>query len=80
MAQQITNLTSIRGDVGSVHGLALWVLLSLGCKLAATAPFQPLVQELPHATGAALKSNNNNNNKNKKPTNVRDQAFQARSE
>ena len=32
------------------------VLLWLWCRLAATAPIQPLAWELPYATGVALKS------------------------
>ena len=53
MAQQLTNLTSIHKDMGSVLGQ--WVkdlaLLWLRCRPAATAPIRPLVWELPYAAG-----------------------------
>ena len=44
------------GDVGCRHGSDL-ALLWLWCRLAATAPIQPLVRELPYAPGVVLKEN-----------------------
>ena len=59
VSQWIKNLTSIHEDVvqslGSLSGLKSLVLQRLWCRLAAAAPIQPLVQELPYAMGATLK-------------------------
>ena len=60
MAQWVTNPTRIHEAVSSIPGLTQWVkdpaLLWLWCRSAATAPIQPLAQELRYATGTALKS------------------------
>ena len=63
----VTNPTSIREDVDSIPGLALWVkdsaLLWLWHRLAAADPIQPLAGEILHAAGVALKSKNKHTNK-----------------
>ena len=58
MARQVINPTIIREDVGVTPGLAQWAedvaWQWLWHRLAAAAPIQPLAQDLPYATGAAL--------------------------
>ena len=67
----VTNLTSIREDVGLriqqccelrcrlqtrlVSIIAVVVAVAVGGRLAAVAPIQPLAWEFPYAVGAALK-------------------------
>ena len=49
---------SVREDVGSIPALTqlrTWRCCKLQHKLAAVAPIRPLSQELPYATGVALK-------------------------
>ena len=45
VTQRVKNLTSTRGDLGSIRGLSLWV--KNPALLAATAPIQPLACGLP---------------------------------
>ena len=62
LAQWLTNLPSIHGDASSIPGLIQsvkdLVLLLLWCRLAATAPTQPLAWELPHAMHVTKKKKN----------------------
>ena len=46
--------------------LRIWPCRELWHRLAAAAPIRPLPQELPYATGTALKKQKNNNNKKTK--------------
>ena len=53
--------------VGCRHSLDP-ALVWLWCRLAATAPIQPLAWELPYAIGAALKRKQQQNKQTKKKT------------
>ena len=76
VAQRLENLTGIHEEAGSIpsltrlHGLSRCslypALLWLWCRLAASAPSQPLTWEPPYAMGTALKNTKGKKKKKKK--------------
>ena len=73
MAHQVTNLTRIHVNSGSIPALTQWAkdpaLLWLWCRSPAAALIQPLAWELPYATGAAIKSKKKQKQKQKQKQN-----------